>query len=212
MSPQNCVEDKNKRFILTVQFLILYWVGQKVCAVFCPKWGSKYICTYKSLLNDVCTFLFDRLSPIKQIKNPLLPERLKFFREKSLKVNFDGIRIWEIFSIKRILKRAEEMIIRWSKIRTIQRSKIRTIQRMRQNSSSFSWVRKDVCGRRCDRRSHPSCWPILGASAEQPSSNDRVARSIWRHRWFGSLGAVYNKPVPWYPRYTASSSSGEIRF
>jgi len=34
--------------------------------------------------------------------------------------------------------------------------------------------------------------PILGTSAEQSPSNDRVARSIWWHR-FGSLGAVHNK-------------------
>jgi len=45
-------------------------------------------------------------------RNPLLSECLRFSREKPLKMNFYGIRIWEIFSIKRILKRAEEMIIR----------------------------------------------------------------------------------------------------
>jgi len=42
----------------------------------------------------------------------------------------------------------------------------------------------------------PTCWPILSASAERPPSNDRVARSIWRHQWFGSLGADHNKSLP----------------
>jgi len=88
----------------------------------CPKWGSKYICTYESLLNDVCTLLFDHLSStIEQIKNHLHPEYLRFFHEKPLKMNFDGTRIWKIFFIKKILKRAEEIIIWWSKIRTIRR-------------------------------------------------------------------------------------------
>jgi len=35
---------------------------------------------------------------------------------------------------------------------------------------------------RCRKRSHPSCWLILAASVKRPSSNDRVALNIWRHR------------------------------
>jgi len=49
-----------------------------------------------------------------------------------------------------------------------------------------------VAGRCHDERSRPSYW-LLGA-VERPPSNNRVALSIWRHRWFGSL-AVTHKPL-----------------
>jgi len=78
-------------FLFSIYFVctMMYWVGQKVHAVFCPKWGSKYV-TYEFLLNDVYTLLFDYLSPmIGQIKDPLPPKRLRFFCETPLK-NFDG--------------------------------------------------------------------------------------------------------------------------
>jgi len=76
------------------------------------------------------------------IKDPFLPKRLRFFRERPLKVNSDGIRFWKFFSMKKILKKTEEMIIRWSKVRTILSGKT-----SQENSSNFSRVRKDVSDR-----------------------------------------------------------------
>jgi len=111
-------------------------------------------------------------------------ERLRFFREKPLKLNFDGIRIWEIFSIKRILKRAEKIIIRWRKRSGLYEECSKTSQ---ENLSTFSLVRKDVCGRML------SWWKVsppvdqFWEFVKWPLSNNQVARSIWRHRWFGSL-------------------------
>jgi len=77
----------------------------------------------------------------------------------------------------------------------------------------FCGCTKMCLARHCrDRRFRPSCWPILSASAERPPLNDRVARSIRRHRWFGSLGAAHNKLLPWYlTRCTESSFSGKVR-
>jgi len=53
----------------------IYSIESESRAVFCSKWRSKYICTYESLLNDICILLFDYLSlMIGQIKDPLLSE------------------------------------------------------------------------------------------------------------------------------------------
>jgi len=69
-------------------------------------------------------------------------------------------------------------------------------QTSQENSNSFSRVRKLYVAGYCrDGRSRPYCWLILGASAERPPSNNRVARSIWRHQ-FGFLRAARNKSFP----------------
>jgi len=69
-----------------------------------------------------------------------------------------------------------------------------------------------VAGHCRDERSRPSCWSILGTSAERSPSNDRVARSIWRHRWFGSL-ETHNKLFLWYlTRSAVSPFSDEVQF
>jgi len=140
---------------------------------------------------------FDHFSPtIGQIKDPLLSERLRFFREKSLKVNFDGTRIWEIFSIERILKRAEEMIIQWSELYG------GCDKTSRENSNSFLRVREDVAvimmeGSGC------FCWTT---SFKRSNCSQYLAVSMV------SLRATHNKQFPQYPtRYTASFSSGEVR-
>jgi len=130
---------------------------------------------------------------IEEIKDPLLLERLRFFHEKPLKMNFDGIRIWEIFSIKRILKRAEKMIIQWNKLRTRSGE---CGKHSRKTRVVFQGCAK-MCVAGHDGRSRPSFWPILDVSAERSPSNDQIAWSIRRHRWFGSLGAALNKLLSW---------------
>jgi len=141
---------------------------------------SKYICNFYwmyiscSIINNWA----DQGSPFS---------RTSFFPQKTAQDEF-----WwhpkKIFFIKRILKRAEKMIIRWSKVRTYRRCKI-----SQEKSSSFSWMRKDVCGRCRDGRSRPSCWPILDTSAEWSQTIELLI--IFGGRWFDFLGAAHNKSL-----------------
>jgi len=155
----------------------MYWVGQKI-----PFFVSNedlnisartnlYWMMYVSFCLIILAQRLDR-SRILFFQNVV-------FREKLLKMNFDGIQIWEIFFIKKILKRAKKIIIWWSKVRTIWREG--AAKHPRKSQVVFCGCAKVCVTERCHGRLRSSCLPILGASAEWHLSNDRVARNIWRH-------------------------------
>jgi len=65
-----------------------------------------------------------------------------------------------------------------------------------ENLSSFSRVRKNVCGHHVvvmeDHAPVDQFWAFLLKGLPQTIE---LLVSIWWHRWFGSLGATHNKPL-----------------
>jgi len=163
---------------------------------------------YESLLNDVCIFLFDHLSPtIGKIKDLFFSEHLRFFREKPLKEFWWHPDLGNFFHHENFEESGRDD----NSMEQSQDYKEDAAKHPRKTRIVFRGCAKMCVDGSCrDGRSRPSYWSILGASAE--AFLKRSSCSQYLAAWFSFLGTAHNKPFSWYPiKSIASPFSGEVQ-